>query len=95
MSTYTFLIGYDDEPTEGLDLEFVSRTAAIKEAASFLAEMVERHAGEMDEASVTVGEGSLFADDPEWLGQWQWSEPEGVRWKPDCITPRGGGPSRH
>jgi hypothetical protein len=83
-ATFTLAASYNDNPAEAVDLECASATAAIREARSFLAQVVEDHPGEIAEARVSVGEGSLF-EEVNWLGAWEWSERHGWLWRSHQI----------
>ena len=86
MTTFSVVLVFNDSGPEGLEMECESPTAAIGEARSFLAQIVDRLPEQLAEASATVGQGSFYDDETEWLGAWEWSQRNGWSWAPRGVN---------
>lgn len=87
MTTFSVVLTFDDvDASEGLELECDSPTAAIGEARSFLAQIVDQLPEPVAEASATVGEGGFYDSDTQWLGAWEWSQRNGWSWSPRGVN---------
>jgi hypothetical protein len=80
MKSFTFVVRINQEPYEGLEMQFPSAPAAVEAGRAVLQGKVDFYPKNLPpvvQASVGVGQGSLVSDRAVlWLGEWEWGEEE-------------------
>jgi hypothetical protein len=72
MTAYTITYEYDQDPLEVTEVDCAGDDAAIIAARAHLQLIIEK-SPMLKLAEAAVGEGTMSAGDPRWIGKWRWT----------------------